>query len=372
MQLFDSGVETGLPIASASNSLGIFLLGLLLLPSAVFAFMRITGQMEQTNTFIDRLNSILRPGALIYLFPITLVIGSVIITQADWTGVLLPPLLVIGAGLPILWLLWLGKRQIPAGSPQLQWGVFSTAVTLGPFVIIVIEVLIMVIGIVVGAIFFASQITEMGSSLPSDPDLFFSTPEAFDEIAAEFIQEPIALFAILFFISFLVPLIEELFKPIAVWILAYRKPSPSQGFTAGLISGAAFALFENFTRAPTPDQWILFVIVRIGASLMHILNSGLMGWAIASAFSQKRYFRLLATYILTVLIHGLWNAAPVFFAFSFLDNTFNANPSFASHLIITTPLFLLYLTLASFLVLVYSNRQLVKAKNDPDQDYKSY
>ena len=43
---------------------------------------------------------------------------------------------------------------------------------------------------------------------------------------------------------------------------------------------------------------------------MHIFASGLMGWGIASAWQGKR-LRLLGTYVLSVMIHGLWNSAAI-------------------------------------------------------------
>jgi hypothetical protein len=37
----------------------------------------------------------------------------------------------------------------------------------------------------------------------------------------------------------------------------------------------------------------------------------MVGWALASAWSQKRYLRLGATYAFAVIIHGLWNGMAV-------------------------------------------------------------
>jgi hypothetical protein len=36
-----------------------------------------------------------------------------------------------------------------------------------------------------------------------------------------------------------------------------------------------------------------------------------VGWALVSAWSQRRYLRLLLTYALAVFIHGLWNGMAV-------------------------------------------------------------
>jgi uncharacterized membrane protein len=44
---------------------------------------------------------------------------------------------------------------------------------------------------------------------------------------------------------------------------------------------------------------------------MHITSSGVLGWAIASAQLEKRYRRLVLTYLLSVSIHGLWNGSAI-------------------------------------------------------------
>jgi hypothetical protein len=365
IQFFNPGIDIGLPIASTSNSLGIFMLGVLLLPSAGFALLRLTGRSADILRFTEKANNFIRPGSLILLIPIILLVGYWAANQGTWALALLPPLLVVGAGLPVLWLLWLGKRKLPAGSPQRQWGLFTAALTIGPFIIVVFEIFVMLIIVVVAVFIMASSFRDLGQLLPADPNSLSTNPELIEQLAARLIVQPGVIAVIVAFLSVLVPLIEELFKPIGVWLLARRKLTPVEGFTAGLISGATFALFETLTRAPAPDSWTLFVIVRIGTAGMHIFTTGLMGWAIASAFTEKRYFRLIAAYLLAVIIHGLWNAAPVLFGVSILNYILDIGMSIPSHYIITAPIFLLYLTLAAFSFLVYSNRRFVTAQAKP-------
>jgi hypothetical protein len=93
--------------------------------------------------------------------------------------------------------------------------------------------------------------------------------------------------------------------------MAKRLQRPSQGFCLGVISGAGFALVESLLASSTPGQgWGQLLAARAGGGLMHIFASGLMGWGIASAWQGKR-LRLLGTYVLSVLIHGLWNSAAI-------------------------------------------------------------
>ena len=97
-----------------------------------------------------------------------------------------------------------------------------------------------------------------------------------------YLMQPSTLYIALLFGALIVPLLEELFKPIGVWLLVGRKPSPAQGFAAGLLSGAGYALFENFSLgASAGEDWAMVVVARIGTSLIHIVTAGLMGWALS-------------------------------------------------------------------------------------------
>lgn len=363
MQLFNPGVDIGLPIASTSNSLGIFMLGTMLLPSAGFALLRLTGRSADSLKIAETANKYLRPGTLIMLIPIILLVGYWASNQETWALALLPPLLMLGVGLPIYWLLWLGKRNLPAGSPQRQWGLFAAALTIGPFLIILLEILVMIVIVIVAAFALVASFQNLETLLPADPSILATDPEFIERFAAQFIAQPGVIAVLMAFLSGFVPLIEELFKPIGVWLLARRKLTPVEGFTAGLISGATFAIFETLTRAPAPDSWTLFVVVRMGTAVMHIFTTGLMGWGIASAFTEKRYFRLIGAYLLAVTIHGLWNAAPVLFGVSLLNYILDIGMSIPAHFIITAPMFLLYLAVAAFSFLVYSNRRFVNAQD---------
>jgi RsiW-degrading membrane proteinase PrsW (M82 family) len=120
--------------------------------------------------------------------------------------------------------------------------------------------------------------------------------------------------AVLF--SIIIPLLEEFFKPLAVWLLANRLDSAGQGFALGALSGASFAIIETFNVSAQMVEWGELLFTRIGTGLLHITTSALMGGAIYLAFRERRYLRLFATYLLVVLLHGLWNFGAVANSFS--------------------------------------------------------
>jgi hypothetical protein len=107
-------------------------------------------------------------------------------------------------------------------------------------------------------------------------------------------------------------MIEEILKPLGVWFLAGQKLTPTQGFVFGILSGAGFGLFENLGNTSSGGAaWAILASTRISTLLLHCFTAGLVGWALASAWSQRRYLRLGISYILAVLVHGLWNGMAV-------------------------------------------------------------
>ena len=122
------------------------------------------------------------------------------------------------------------------------------------------------------------------------------------------------------YFALIIPAIEEIFKPIGVWIFGGKLESPAQGFALGALSGAGFALAETFGVSGQTSEWASLLLSRIGTGILHITTSALMGAAIVLAWHQRRYFRLLGTYLLVIALHGLWNALAITYTFSSLGD----------------------------------------------------
>ena len=109
----------------------------------------------------------------------------------------------------------------------------------------------------------------------------------------------------------LMPLIEEMLKPLALWTLRKRLLTPAEGFSAGLLAGAGFALFESATiiaQTGVGADWSQMVMLRIATSLLHMTTSGFVGWGLASGWTRKKYGRTILTILAATGIHGLWNS----------------------------------------------------------------
>ena len=118
---------------------------------------------------------------------------------------------------------------------------------------------------------------------------------------------PVALMVVI-----IVPLIEELLKPLGVVLLSYRRPTRAQAWLGGLACGAGFALAEGLLNTATSaDAWGLVVLMRTGASLMHCLGSGFMALGWQRLLVERRPWKLMGAFGVSVTVHALWNLTAV-------------------------------------------------------------
>ena len=73
--------------------------------------------------------------------------------------------------------------------------------------------------------------------------------------------------------------------------------------------GAGFALTESLLNTLMGlDGWLLSMLSRGGATMLHCFVGGLMGLAWYYLLSEQRWVRGLGLYAASVSFHGLWNA----------------------------------------------------------------
>jgi len=111
----------------------------------------------------------------------------------------------------------------------------------------------------------------------------------------------------------LVPLIEEAAKSLAVPLIVVsgQRPAALDGFLFGAAAGAGFALFESAANGALAlgqgSGWSALMLVRLGATGMHILASGLTGLAWQQGLVEDRWVRAGGLGLLAVVLHGAWN-----------------------------------------------------------------
>ena len=251
---------------------------------------------------------------------IAIVIGSQISSNRSVNWWLLPILTIPAVVLPLWLLLALGIQKLPLGTRWQTWTVLGLGMTLGPLILITLEAIVIIVGIIAAIVYIVSQpeLSVEVQRLSQQMLLLDPNSEAVLSLIAPYLTQPIVIVSALSYFALIIPAIEEIFKPIGVWIFAGKLESAAQGFALGALSGAGFALAETFGVSGQTSEWAGLLLSRIGTGVLHITTSALMGAAIVSAWRERRYFQLLGIYMLVVALHGLWNALAITYTFSSL------------------------------------------------------
>jgi hypothetical protein len=359
----DSLIRTDpLPMFMIASSL--IVTGILIIPSAYFSFHNIPNKQPKNHNSIISLGKKSLIGFLwiIISFPIIIVLGYLISQNTNIAWLLLPPLHIAAIVIPVIGVLFLTIRNLPLGSHQRIWGVFSTGLILGPLIILILESLAALIILILGFLLITPNPEMVDKIIKLSEWLSNSNPSpelVFNELGP-YLTKPVPVFIALFFGAFLVPLIEEAIKPIGVWLLYGKKLSPSAGFVAGALSGAGYAIFESLILTSNSQEWTLLVLARISTGAIHILTTSLVGWAIVQVWSDRRITQLIITYSSAVLIHGLWNALSLTSSFALLTTELgiSSNTPLINRIGIGAPFALIFLAFGSLLTIMQINKKL--------------
>lgn len=311
---------------------GYFVLGMLFIPSAFYAFARLSNRqltfpLSGLGTRLYRAGTWLAP----VLFLGALGWGVLVMRGVPGTGLLMPLAHLLAAITPVWWLLRLGSKRLNiTQSQQRRWGLVAAGLGGGPFLSILAEITLALLA-VGGVAVWAGQNPQAASTLETmGKRLLFAAgnPAAARRALTHILETyPLLRLAGLTALGVFIPLVEEFFKPLGVWMLSRKGISPQEGLFSGMLSGGMFALMESVLSRAQGDSWLVTLSGRAGTSLMHIATAGLVGYALARAWQERRYLHLGASYLLAVLLHGAWNISVINFSGNvfFNDNSLQWN-----------------------------------------------
>ena len=278
----------------------------------------------------------------------------------------LPMLTIPAIVLPLLALLALGTQKLPFGTRWQSWNVLGLGMTLVPFLLFMLEIAVVIIifFVIIAYIITQPELASEVQRLSQQIILLGPESEATRDLLSPFLTKPGVIITTLVYIAILVPALEEIFKPLGVWLLAGKLESPAQGFTLGALSGAGYALIETIGVSSQTGEWASLLFSRIGTGLLHITTSALMGAAIVLAWRERRYLRLIGTYFLAVTLHGLWNTFAMLFTFSGLAELLGQQDGLST----LQPIMIIAMSILAiglFAILVLSNRKMRNAVQFP-------
>ena len=339
-------------ISTLMLSAGSIFLGIVILPAVYYSVMRILNK-PAIDLPINKIPTI----ALIIIWISAVGLELLLQKQAS-LFILMIPLNLLTVALPVWILVRIATQGLDAGSNERQWGTITVSMTIVPILIGVAEILmIAIMGII--AIIWISQYPSLLRSIEvlGTRLMYTRNPDALVRILTPYLLNPTVIIAGLIFFSVFTPLIEEILKPFGVWIGANKVITHQQGFALGALCGGAYALVESLgALSSNSSAWGLLSIARAGSDLLHIFTAGLMGWALVSAWQERKYLRLGLTYLVVVLIHGMWNALSLASAIGVAIG-YMSNPSpWLKSLPVVSIIGLMLLALLNLFVLIRANR----------------
>ncbi|MCX8061946.1 MAG: PrsW family intramembrane metalloprotease [Anaerolineales bacterium] len=292
---------------------GFFTTGLLLIPSTLLAFSRFFGW--NTPTWMHSLH--FPPLYLmIFFYPLILLGGYWLSTHAIMAYLLLPLLHILAIGTPIAVVLEISLTGLSGVSPQRKWSALSVGMTLSPFLIFIVEIIALIFPLVLFAL-WTSLDPERLIKLNQLAETFrqpLTNPETLLDTLKPYLADSSLVLTILIFVGLIVPLIEELIKPVGVWFLYGRTQGTLDGFVAGALCGAGYALLESFMLGSSKSDWLFAVLGRSGTGAIHIFASALVGATLTEVWRNQRYLHLVLAYLIAVFFHGIWNSFAILMA----------------------------------------------------------
>lgn len=258
------------------------------------------------------------PWLLIVIYIPALVIGQILL-YFDLLPILTFPLFhVVVAFIPSLAIIIFVGRTVKAVSPSwreivghLASGSFLST-TLAVTLEIILFVLIFILVVIVMA-FLPDGLIQLETFAENVQDPFWLADP--NNAQSLLFFPPVLLSLGLVFVIF-GPILEEVVKLLAVILLSYRGSAQSLSrariFLWGIAAGAGFGLMENlFNTTLALDVWALVMLLRIGATSMHCLATGLaaLGWY--HFRTEGSFLKFVGAYLLATFIHIIWNALAV-------------------------------------------------------------
>ncbi len=250
------------------------------------------------------------------------------VEQSDLAWLFLPPLVVTGAVLPVWWLFELARQRLEPLPQSRAWVLPALSLV----VTIPVTLLVSLFGLV---LYFIG----VGVYLYNRPELTLRLlplmqslnegqldPALLTRISDMLFTDPVIVALLIGLIAGLTPLVEELLKPLALWLFAGDRLTPAQGFLGGALCGAAFGLWENINALGSAGEGggTVILVLRVGSVLLHMTATGILGWGMACFWQKPRQtqagqprqnqagqignaLRLAGSYLLAVGLHAAWN-----------------------------------------------------------------
>lgn len=230
-------------------------------------------------------------------------------------------LAVPGIAIPVFMLLRVGARYQKSPNPKRDSGILTFSIGISTPFILLMEVLVIIFLLIVfvSGLYGKPEFMDLFNNILNNPAAVQNDPTSLFSEFENIINLPDLMGWLLLVVAGIMPLVEELFKTLGVWLLKVRNPNPAESFRIGLLSGGGFALFEGLLSVNSLQlnslgfaEWAGLILGRFGGSLLHILAGGIIGLAIGKFWQDRKLISMVLSYLAAWLLHAAWNALAIF------------------------------------------------------------
>jgi hypothetical protein len=218
---------------------------------------------------------------LALLFLLVLAAGQLILSHDLLPAATFPPFHVLAASLPPFFIVGLAGRALPGVT---RWR--DVILQLGAGALLATPLALVLEGTLLGVLALLATLSV--ALRPGGPELlehltrWLQTAPLLEDPQAllPLLLSPVIMAGITAIVAGAVPLLEEAVKTIGVLLMSYRRPDRRQALLWGMSGGAGFALVEGLLNSAAGLQaWVMVIVVRLGATLLHCVTGALMGLA---------------------------------------------------------------------------------------------
>lgn len=356
------------PLYSTANGWLTLVIGLLLIPSFVDSIRLLRG----SDRSLLRLNGGIKAATIVLVASVAaaLLVNSIFAQGGTIASAIAAFLQVLVVAAPIWWFLELGRYRLPALSARRGWAITGISLVLTMPLVMVIEIVILGMVLIAVGVWMTSQpdLLQQFETLREIIQTSGSDPEVLLPYMQDLMRQPGVVLGLAAMIGGVMPLVEELLKPLGLWAFAItrRRLTPAEGFVGGLICGAIFALLESGLRliGVMPDVFAESALARFGSDMLHMTASALVGWGLGLAWTEGRYLRLGVQFLAAVALHCVWNLSALLPALAAFQAESAAAENLSTTLAFAMP-FILAAEVVVFFVVIVRGRNALRATLPP-------
>ena len=249
----------------------------------------------------------------IILFLFAAIIGSIVLTLPGIATYAFPPWHLLAGAIPPIAFVAFAARRLKSNSHMralvtaLTWGALGAS-----SLAIALEVLVGIAFLILIAIVLTLMPGGMAALDQLQSEILLSRGTLDPRVIQRLLTDPGILLAVIGFAAVIVPVLEESVKALVVAFIDPRRTTLADATLWGIAAGAGFALFEGVMNSSIDlNLWVVNILARVTATIIHVANGATMGRGWYAARVEGRWNRLLTAFLISVLLHAVWNGTAI-------------------------------------------------------------